>query len=53
MQKREIFHEIIVGGKWGLGKIAGLISVKFWNQQFKWGRESVHDDPKCGRSPKV
>ena len=23
--------------------------VKFWCKQFKWGRESIHDDPKCGR----
>lgn len=23
--------------------------VKYWCKQFKWGRESIHDDPKCGR----
>lgn len=23
--------------------------VKFWSKQFKWGRESIRDDPKSGR----
>ena len=23
--------------------------VKFWNKQFKWGRESIEDDPHTGR----
>jgi len=24
--------------------------VKFWSKQFKWGRESIEDDPHTGRS---
>ena len=23
--------------------------VKFWSKQFKWGRESIKDDPHTGR----
>jgi hypothetical protein len=23
--------------------------VKFWSKQFKWGRESIEDDPQTGR----
>jgi transposase len=24
-------------------------TVKFWSKQFKWGRESIEDDPRSGR----
>ena len=27
--------------------------VKFWSKQFKWGRESVEDDPDTGRPVEV
>ena len=23
--------------------------VKFWSKQFKWGRDSIQDDPRSGR----
>ncbi|RZB40204.1 HTH 29 domain containing protein [Asbolus verrucosus] len=26
-----------------------LYQIKFWSKQFKWGRESVEDDPRPGR----
>lgn len=27
--------------------------VKFWSKQFKWGRDSVEDDPRSGRPSDV
>jgi hypothetical protein len=26
-----------------------LYQVKYWSKQFKWGRESLEDDPRSGR----
>ena len=42
---KEIFERMVVV----YGKSApSYYKVKFWSKQFKWGRESIKDDPHMG-----
>ncbi|CAH1367780.1 unnamed protein product [Tenebrio molitor] len=36
---------IIVYGNEG----PSLFQIRFWSEQFRWGRDSTQDDPKSGR----
>jgi hypothetical protein len=31
-------------------KVPFLFQIKFWSEHFRWGRDSIQNDPKSGRS---
>jgi hypothetical protein len=43
----KVIHQrmIIVYGNEG----PSLFQIRFWSEQFRWGRDSTQDDPKSGR----
>jgi hypothetical protein len=47
--KEILEHMVAVYGE----SVPSYYKVKFWNKQFKWGRESIEDDPHTGHPVEV